>query len=303
VAKKTADVGAAVAVLEPTELVDKELGGASDQLDNRIADPEKDVDFYPGEADKEETEEEETSTEGESPFGVWDAETAQDKGFKALLYGPSGAGKTWYAATFPRPLFLDLEGGLRTTVQVKPVLRYPKNPKQEVTKFEQVREFYRLVRKDKNPQYETIVIDTLFELQYLITRDIVKNYDANRQMDDQLTLQDYGKLNRVLMETLRSFLKLPYHIVFTCGQTEPAYEGALVYPKLIGQASWPELRGLVEQIGYVHVRKGGGESGVENVVSYRSHPSFVAKTRLPIEETFLPNDFKYLLKYAEKIDD
>jgi len=68
------------------------------------------------------------STEVESKFGTWDRATAGEKKFKVLLYGASGSGKTYMAGTFPRPLFLDLEDGMRTLLPLeRAILRYPKD--------------------------------------------------------------------------------------------------------------------------------------------------------------------------------
>lgn len=229
--------------------------------------------------------------EEDSPFGVYEPEEAE--GLKALLYGPTGSGKTWLASTFPRPLFLDLEKGMLSVRHRKP-LRYPKDPNEKITSLNQVRAFFKLVRNDPNPQYETIVIDSLNELQILVTENVLGTYNANRQYDDQMTMADYGKANRVFLTVVRNFLALPYHIVMTAVETPREYEGQEVYPKFTGKQIWPELQRMVDQIGYLHVRKGEGGTP-EHVVSFMLHPSYVAKDRLRIKERFLPNNFDAIL--------
>lgn len=250
-----------------------------------------------------ESEDDEDTTEYEdddNPFGEWSTETAADKPFQAILYGPPGGGKTWYAATFPKPLFIDLEGGLRSTLKLGPVLRYPKDPNKKITNLDQVREAFKLIRTDPNPKYETIIIDSLQELQVLVTNEVLGRFqNVTRQMDDQLTFQDYGKINRVFLTIVRNFLKLPYHIVMTSVQTEPEYEGALVYPAFSGKGIWKDLQRIVEQIGYVTVRKGESNK-LEHMVSYLLSDQYVAKDRVGIEERWLPNHFDALMKYAAK---
>jgi hypothetical protein len=144
------------------------------------------------------------------------------------------------------------------------------------------------------------VIDSLQELQVLVTNEVLGTYNkVSRQMDDQLTYQDYGKINRVFLSTIRNFLKLPYHIVMTSVQTEPEYEGALVYPAFSGKGIWKDLQRIVEQIGYVTVRK--TENGqYAHMVSYLLSDSYIAKDRVGITERWLPNHFDSLLKYAAK---
>lgn len=242
----------------------------------------------------DEPDEEMEEAAAESPFGVYSKETADSRGLKTLLYGPAGSGKTWLAATFPEPLFLDLEGGLRTVFQLRPVLRFPKDPSEEIQSLEQVREFYRLVRSDPDPHYDTLVIDSLNELQVLVTKEVLGQFAATRQYEDQMTMADYGKVNRVFLQIVRAFLKLPYHVVMTAVETPREYEGQEVYPKFTGKQIWPELQRMVDQIGYLHVRKGENNEQ-EHVVSFMLHTSYVAKDRLGIRERFLPNNFKAIL--------
>lgn len=237
----------------------------------------------------------------ESPFGVWSKETASRKPLKVLLYGPAGAGKTTYAATFPDPVFLDLEGGLRSTTEVKPVLRFPPNPEDEIVSTGQVGEFYNICRRysPREAPFKTIVIDSLNELQVLVTKKVLATYPQSRQMEDQLTYQDYGKIGRDVLKIIAMFLKLPYHIVFTAVETPREYEGQAVYPKFAGKMVWPELQRWVEQIGYVHSIR--GEDGKpQHVVSYHLSPQYAAKTRLKISERYLPNHYDALHKYVLK---
>lgn len=243
----------------------------------------EDVDFYPEE-------------EVESPFGEWSAETAGEIGIKVLLYGASGMGKTRMGATFPRPLFLDLEGGLRSTIRVKSVLRYPKNPKEKITSLDQVKKFYKLVKETQNPNFETIVIDTLTELQGLVSKNVLSKYDANRMYDDQMTMADYGKANRDFLNIIRLFLNLPYHIVFTAHAIQVDDPEQQVYPKFVGKQIGPDLQRVMEMIGFCHVVK-GKDGGSEYMVSFRASPRYVAKDRMGIVEKDIPNDYKYLAKY------
>jgi len=253
-----------------------------------------------GEADEEFDEfgeEGDSPAQDDGPFGLWSADLAEKKGLKVLLYGASGAGKTRMCATFPKPLFLDLESGLRTTFQVKPVLRYPANPKEEVESLEQVKEFYSLVKKTKNPTFETIVVDSLNELQVLVTRNVIGKFkEANRQYEDQMTQADYGKANRDFLSIIRLFLKLPYHIVFTAVETPREYPEQQVYPKFVGKQIGPDLQRIMEMIGYCHVVR-GKDGTSQHFVSFKMSPTYIAKDRMGIVEKDIPNDFKYLEQY------
>ena len=259
---------------------------------------EDDVEF-PNKREREKAEEEDNliEDEEEDDFGLWSADTAEDTGLKALLYGPTGGGKTWLAGTFPKPVFLDMEKGLRTLFQLRPVLRYPRDPKREIQTLDEVRDFYKLCRKQskmENPAIETVVLDSLNEMYHLCVGEVLGAYSANRQYDDQLTMADYGKVNRLFIGITRSFLKLPFHVVMTAVEMPREYEGQETYPKFPGKQIWPELQRMVDQIGYVHVRKGEGGQP-EHVVSFRLSPSYVAKDRLGIKVPYIPNNFEAIL--------
>lgn len=260
---------------------------------------DEEYDSYEDEEELEDDLEGEDTVENKSEniFGVWNIETAGVKRLKVLLYGVSGTGKTTMAATFPKPLFLDLESGLRSTLRVGSVLRYPSDPTEDVKEYSQVVEFYKLVKNMKNPPFETIVIDSLNELQVLVTQNVVSRFKrVKRQYDDQLTMADYGKANRDFMKVIRLFLKLPYHIVFTAiaSQRDPGDEETQLFPKFVGKQVGPDLQRMMDMIGYCHAKRmKDGRS--EHYVSFHITPQYVAKDRMGIVSRDIPNNFDSLV--------
>lgn len=234
----------------------------------------------------------------ESPFGTWSSKTVRKKSWKILLYGASGSGKTSFSATFPRPLFLDLEGGLRSTVRIKPVLRYPSDPNRVVSSFTSVRKFLKIVKETKEPNFDTIVVDSLNELQLLITKNVVSEFDATRMYEDQLTYSDYGKIGRDFIKTIRDFISLPYNIVFTAIETPREYEDQQVYPKFVGKMVWPDLQRIIEMIGYCKV-VGKGDK-LQHVVNFELAETHIAKSRVELINTQFPNDYDSLIKNEKK---
>jgi hypothetical protein len=235
-----------------------------------------------------------TSLSEDVAFGTWDDTTVKDKGWKILVYGDSGSGKTYFAGTFPDPLFLDLEDGMRSLLPLKRnIKRYPKNPSQTITHLDEVKTFYQLVKKI-NPAtapFKTIVIDSLNELQILVLDNSIKSTQTTRIYDDQPTQGDYGKLARDMQTMVRLFIKLPYNIVFIAGAKEREYAEDKVLPLFLGKKTGPDVRRIMEQVGYCYTKQSGKDQPVEHVVAFGDTPSFLAKDRTgklgrPITNTY-----------------
>lgn len=278
------------------EAVDAVMENVEEELELEEDSNEEDDPREEEESGEEELEEELEESRENSPFGVWSKETAKAKGLKMLLYGASGAGKTRMAATFPKPLFLDLESGLRTTLAMGPVLRYPSDPNMEITDLAEVKRFYSLVKKaGENAPFETIVIDSLNELVILVTKNIVSKFkQANRQYDDQLTMADYGKLNRDFLTIVSMFLKLPYNIVLTAVETPREYAEQQVYPKFPGKQIGPEIQRMMEMIGYCSVVR-GKDGKATHQCSFHMSPTYIAKDRMGIAKRDIPNTYQALI--------
>lgn len=234
-------------------------------------------------------------------FFPYTEETAQFSGLKVLFYGASGAGKTWMAGTFPRPLFLDLEGGMRP-VRHMGAMRWP-HPAISVTDISQVKEFWKLVRtalreRDTNgvdPGFDTIVIDGLNELQDLVMRHVIDTFPARRQYEDQPVQADYGKANRDLLAMVRLFLKFPCNVVFTCN--EVYHEGDLdgkFGPKMVGRAAVPEIMRLVDMVGRVYTYREEEDGPLVHAVVFEDSPTQYGKDRIGLENPAIINDYAAL---------
>jgi hypothetical protein len=178
------------------------------------------------------------------------------------------------------------------------VLRYPRDPSEDIKSYSQVVDFYYAVRDAKNPQFETIVIDSLNELQVLVTQYVVSKFsNVKRQYDDQLTLADYGKANRDFSKVVRLFLKLPYHIVFTAVSTQREggeLEEVQIAPKFVGKQVGPDVQRMMDMIGYCHAKRTPDGSS-QHYVSFRITPQYLAKDRLGIAQKDIPNNFEALI--------
>lgn len=237
-----------------------------------------------------------TVAQKDSPFGLYTGEEnkSKDLPWKMLLYGDSGSGKTFMSGTFPDPIFLDLENGMRSVAGFKkPIYRYPADTSMQITDFAGVKKFYSIVSKlqPQEAPFKTIVIDSLNELQVLILRYITGSISGNRQHEDQPTYSDYGKLARDMQQVVRQFFQLPYHVIFTGVAIDREYEEEKIKPQFIGKKSGPDLRRIIEQIGYCYTARKDKNSPIEHLVAFEDSPQYLAKDRTnrlrkPIQNTY-----------------
>jgi AAA domain len=236
----------------------------------------------------------------DSRFGVWSADKARTSGYKFLIYGTSGSGKTTLAATFPKPLFLDLEGGMRSVAEALP-LRLPTDPGRQIETLKELRQAYSLISnalRQGDAPFETVVIDSLNEMQELVMRAVVSEYAANRQYDDQPTLADYGKAMRDFMAIFKAFQRLPCHVVFISVVAPKQYEEEQNAPVFTGKKTGPEVCRLVDNIGYTFTVLGKDSEDVKYYVSFANTPDHVGKDRLGIGNKVRPNNFRTFFRGA-----
>jgi hypothetical protein len=130
---------------------------------------------------------------------------------KLLILGPPGAGKTLFASTFPKPLYVDMEGRLLS-------IRDRDCRRTRVTSLEQLEEVKaaldqrREVRERLLGPVGTVVLDTVDELARIIIKErlVSEKLEAMRQ-------QDWGYLGDTLRDILRGFRNLSdLHVIFNC---------------------------------------------------------------------------------------
>jgi len=116
----------------------------------------------------------------------------QQKPLKAVVYGPEGVGKSSLAASFPAPLFVDVEGGTARLDVAR------------TSRPESWAEFKQIVSAlAKEPQgFQTLVIDTADWLERLAIREVCAKHGATSLGGNS----DYGKSYNELAELWGSIL-------------------------------------------------------------------------------------------------
>ena len=111
------------------------------------------------------------------------------------LYGEKKAGKSTFAAQFPKPVFLDCEGGLRTVEA--PDGNIPDHV--PINSWEGFTEAVSSLEEDTGG-YETVVVDGLNELWSYLEAHILKKYNAKHNNDGEL---GYGNGKKIMQREFR----------------------------------------------------------------------------------------------------
>jgi hypothetical protein len=195
------------------------------------------------------------------------------------LYGDSGAGKTWLAASAPNPVVLLTEQNGEQSLR----LSNPGASYVVVSTAEEVRDFLRMAQDGTLAAegFESIVLDGLTEIQQLIRDEI-----AARKGGDEFTIADWGELTdkmRKLMRLLRT-LAGRYHVVCTMlAEEEFAGEVKHVRPAFQGRKLANEVMQFFSAVGYVFKRPAKGEtSGVEHVAMFDGPARIKSKNCHPL---------------------
>jgi len=162
---------------------------------------------------------------------------------KMLVYGESGTGKTRLASTFPKVLFLDIDKGMSSVTEHVDAV--------DIDNFHQLEEAYAFLKSGEH-EYETVVIDTLNEMQRIAMRATVADFpQIRRSYDDLPSMSDYGKMLHEFLELTRDFVHLPLRVVLLAQVNSRQFDTDVLMPQLVGKNSAREVARKMDVIGYI----------------------------------------------------
>lgn len=137
---------------------------------------------------------------------------------KALVYGPSGVGKTYLALTSPgRIAVIDTEGGTAFYANRAGLSPFDVLPTKT---FSDVTNAIRYLR-DHPGEYETLVIDPVTVL-YETLQDAaqIKRADKKRDPDADLEMLDWQRIKRSYKTLMTDLVNLPMHVIVTARERD-----------------------------------------------------------------------------------
>lgn len=173
-----------------------------------------------------------------------------------LVYGDSGVGKTTHAATWPAPLFLDIDDGLasvRTAVD-----------RIKIADWNTLLDAYGwLVGSNDARQYQTIIIDSLNEAQKLAMEFTLEEFPEIRRSYGTLpSMSDYGKALDDFDRMVRAFKALPTNLVLIAQVGKKQYDVETIGPQLTGKATANNICRMVDVVGFLYKIEGGDQTRV-----------------------------------------
>lgn len=206
-----------------------------------------------------------------------------DHKVKAVVYWASGTGKTVFGWTAPKPIFASAEGGLLSIADKEPAFV-------EIKSLNDLKSLLQYLQKEKH-DFETVVIDSITEINDIIKSDIEKKTWKSMQ------LQDWGTLSKEIKGIFRGFRDLPIHVLFIAQESNDKDEDKIT--KVVPSLNWKaasEIAYFMDIVGYLFVWKDGQRKMIT-----ASNEKLLTKDRTNLIGNESPIDFSVWVDLAKWI--
>ena len=203
-----------------------------------------------------------------------------------ILYGPSGAGKTYSAVTIPgKTLILSAEKGLRTLVELAPGMDVA-----EIDNIAHMREAHALLKG--RHEYEFVFIDSLSELGEMALTEAKATTKDGRQA--------YMMMADTIASMLKAYQDLSITTIFTAQEERVANEmlGQVDYlyaPSIPGKAFRAKVPYKLDFVFCLRSRI-NGEGVIERTFQTGPNGDYLAKSRSQRLDTFEAPNWGHILK-------
>ena len=220
------------------------------------------------------------------------SEIQEKKNLVMLVYGSPGDGKTTLAISAPKPVLLDMDGGVGRTLAAHrcPVVQglngkplpWAADPANKVNGEDEPSVLGALSEIRSLP-FETIVVDTVGKLLDAMSDTIMRTNPAMRQRDGSLSLKGYGARKRMFKDFVSQCLAMGKNVVFIAHAQESKVGDDIKVSPIIGGSSETDLMTEIDLAGYLT------NIGGKRLLFWGNDGSGLAKQFTAKNTCFLPN--------------
>ena len=220
------------------------------------------------------------------------SEIQEKKNLVMLVYGSPGDGKTTLAISAPKPVLLDMDGGVGRTLAAHrcPVVQgingkplpWSPDPANKANGEDEPSVLGALDEIRALP-FDTIVVDTVGKLLDAMSDALIRTNPALRQRDGSLSLKGYGARKRMFKDFVSQCLSMGKNVVFIAHATESKVGDDIKVSPLIGGSSETDLMTEIDLAGYLT------NIGGKRLLFWGNDGSGLAKQFTAKNTCFLPN--------------
>ena len=223
-------------------------------------------------------------------------EARQETAIKGLIYGQSGAGKSYLAATAPKPLILLTEMNGQMSISHS-------NPNADIIHIPNIKMLVDVLQDiEINPKkwkkYKTIVIDSITEMQRLIKDSIVGP-------SGDMQIQHWSKLTKNFRNLIRKIRNLDKNVI-CIGLLETEIDEStgqrFVRPAFEGKKTGPEIAQYFNFVGLLFTQQ---DNDGDNIITVRNlmldgPDRIMCKTIAPLTGTIKDPNIESMFKEIQK---
>lgn len=209
-----------------------------------------------------------------------------------LVYGEGGVGKTTFAASAPKPLLADCEGGTKYFG-----LRGIKIDAAIIEGWKDMKEFLDMAKTD---EYETVVIDPIGELMDKLKRYMVALNDPKLiQKDGSPTMAGWGWLKTTMRMYLKALRDAGKHVIIVAHLDEKVDEQRIIKRPMLETKLSDELVNMVDVVGYMTVVRDDEGKEKRVIIVDPASDKYTAKDRTGQLGKFVEPDFQKIIKACQ----
>lgn len=196
---------------------------------------------------------------------------------RATVYGWSWVGKTVFWWTAPKPIFASAENGLLSIVST---LWYSPDYV-AINSVESLQELYKFL-KDWSHDYQTLVIDSMTEINEMIKEKIEKKIWRPMQ------IKEWGELAKQVKWIIRAMRELPIHVILICQEKlSTDDDGHVINVKpMLNWKNADEIAYMMDIVAYMYINNRG-----ERIITTSPSEKLVSKDRTWLLQTDVSLNF------------